>query len=56
MKRQDIKPVSGPRTHQNCISHYNVARPGKTAIDKANGSQRFKPNRRVWDGKGWVKA
>jgi hypothetical protein len=26
-----------PTTHANCIEHTGVARPGKTARDKANG-------------------
>ncbi len=44
MKRQDYmnsanKKAMGnlPRTHQNCIEKTGVARPGKTAKDRANG-------------------
>lgn len=29
-----------PRTHQNCLEQTNVARPGKTAKDRANRGSR----------------
>lgn len=47
-----------PTTHANCIEKCKVARPGKTARDKANGHIPYKTNRRIWDdrAKAWVKA
>lgn len=58
LKRQDVKPVKGPRTHDNCKSQHGVFRPGKTAVDKARGVQRFHKNRRTWDDREhrWVKV
>lgn len=35
-KDQKEKMGKFPRTHQNCIKLTGVARPGKTAKDKAN--------------------
>ena len=36
-KTQQIAMGSLPRTHQNCIEKTGVARPGKTAKDRARG-------------------
>ena len=47
MKRSDFGPkVDGPRTHENCIAKTGVARPGKTAHDKATGAWQSKAARR----------
>jgi hypothetical protein len=56
--RADFITIKGPRSHENCMALTGVMRPGKTRADKANGSQRFHKNRRVWDGssRSWVKA
>lgn len=45
------------KCHTYNIKQFGVARPGKTKKDKANGSQRFHPNRRIWDDKEkrWLK-
>lgn len=32
-------PKGAPRTHENCIKVFGVARPGKTAKAKANRTQ-----------------
>lgn len=37
-KSQADKLGKLPRTHQNCIEKLGVARPGKTAKDRAQGS------------------
>jgi hypothetical protein len=47
-----------PTIHDFCIEETGVARPGKTARDKANGHVPYKKNRRIWDSNDrlWVKA
>lgn len=49
--RNDLFPVTGPRTHANCKDQHGVMRPGKIAIDKMRGTRRFDPNKRVWDAR-----
>jgi hypothetical protein len=45
-------------THLNCIEKTGVARPGKTARDKARGHIPYRTNRRIWDreAREWVKV
>lgn len=43
--RNDFRPVEGRRTHANCKSQTGVARPGKTAADKASGAWASKGER-----------
>lgn len=38
-----------PTTHANCVALFKVARPGKTARDKANGHIPYKRNRREYN-------
>ena len=38
-----------PMLHQTCIELFKVARPGKTARDKANGHVPYRRNRREYD-------
>lgn len=45
MSRNDFAPMDIPRTHENCINTYGVARPGKTKSDKKNGSWMSKQQR-----------
>jgi len=51
LERNKYRPVEGPRTHQNCIDQTGVARPGKTAQDKARGHIPYQKNRRFPDDK-----
>lgn len=58
VSRKEFAPMDKPRTHENCKARYGVFRPGKTKADKANGSQRFHKNHRVWDSssRSWIKG
>lgn len=58
--RDDHRAMLGdrPTQHDICIDRTGIARPGKTARDKANGHIPYKKNRRIWDraDKVWVKC
>ena len=45
-QEQKTKMGKLPRTHENCLKETGVARPGKTAKDKAIGAWMDKANRR----------
>lgn len=58
MSNLTINPHRYGGTHTSNLKKFKVARPGKTAADKANGHIPHRKNRRVWDDdlRLWVKV
>lgn len=58
MPKIDLTPQWALAKNKIDYIHTRIMRVGKTAKDKANGTQRFHKNRRVWDNgsRTWVKV